>query len=134
MSHKNLDDLRSGGTLASRNRRGRKGRPAGFRALEAEERRENRPGNLRGVRAVRAGILSARRCRKNTSESRLIFMPAGRIWCSRIMKTRLPRARPRTAKNLQNTGCTMHFLNIDNRKMSKSLGNFPYGTRDRRTV
>lgn len=27
-------------------------------------------------------------------------------------------------KSLQGIGCTMHFLNIDNRKMSKSLGNF----------
>ena len=27
-------------------------------------------------------------------------------------------------KSLQNTGCTIAFLNIDNRKMSKSLGNF----------
>ena len=27
-------------------------------------------------------------------------------------------------RHLQITGCTMLFLNIDNRKMSKSLGNF----------
>ena len=43
------------------------------------KRRENLPGNLRGVRAVRDGILNARRCLKNTSENKLIFMPAERI-------------------------------------------------------
>ena len=73
LSHKNLDDLRSGNRsllvtgedeiLCSGSRKG-KGSPHG-----------SRPGARDGL----AGISSARRCRKNIWESRLISMQAERI-------------------------------------------------------
>lgn len=78
LSHKNLDDLRSGGRSLLVTGEDEKEDPLDF-VLWKPKRRENLPGNLRGVRAVRDGILNARRCLKNTSENKLIFMPAERI-------------------------------------------------------
>lgn len=78
LSHKNLDDLRSGGRSLLVTGEDEKEDPLDF-VFGNRKRRENLPGNLRGVRAVRDGILNARRCLKNTSENKLIFMPAERI-------------------------------------------------------
>ena len=41
---------------------------------------------------------------------RSTFMPAEKILYSHIMKMRSHRAKLPMAKNLQNTGCTMHSL------------------------
>lgn len=78
LSHKNLDDLRSEEDRFSLQEKTKK-KIRLILCFGNRKRRENLPGNLRGVRAVRDGILNARRCLKNTSENKLIFMPAERI-------------------------------------------------------
>ena len=75
-----------------------------------QRKRENLHGNHHGARDVRDGTSSAQRCLRNISENRSTFMPAEKILYSRIMKMRLHRVRLQMARNLQNTGCTMHSL------------------------
>ena len=84
LSHKNLDDLRSGERSL---------------LVSGEDEKD-----------VRDGTSSAQRCLRNISENRSTFMPAEKILYSRIMKMRLHRVRLQMARNLQNTGCTMHSL------------------------
>ena len=107
LSHKNLDDLRSGERSLLVTGEDEKEDPLDF-VLWKPKKKESLSGSLPGPRAVRAGILSAQRCPRNTWASRLISMQAVRIWYFLITRTRSRRARPLTAKNLRNTGCTMH--------------------------
>ena len=72
LSHKNLDDLRSGGRSLLVSGEDQKEDPLDFV-------RESRSGFLRGEKAVRDGILSVPRCPKNIWVKRLISMPAARI-------------------------------------------------------
>ena len=51
-------------------------------------------------------------------------MPVEKILYSRIMKMRLPKVSAANGKTFANYWMHNAFLNIDNRKMSKSLGNF----------
>lgn len=51
-------------------------------------------------------------------------MPAARILYSHIMKMRSHRAEAANGKEFARYWMHNAFLNIDNRKMSKSLGNF----------
>ena len=83
LSHKNLDDLRSGERSL---------------LVSGEDEKED-PLDF---------VLW--RCLRNISESRSTFMPAEKILYSHIMKMRLRRVRLQMARNLQNTGCTMHSL------------------------
>ena len=73
-------------------------------------KKESLHGSLRGAKDVQDGTSSAQRCLRNISESRSTFMPAEKILYSHIMKMRLRRVRLQMARNLQNTGCTMHSL------------------------
>ena len=79
LSHKNLDDLRSGNRSLHGVRRRSERRSAGFRPLETEKRRRTFLGSLHGARAVRAGILSVLSWQKNIWVRKLTFMQAARI-------------------------------------------------------
>ena len=48
----------------------------------------------------------------------------GRTCSSRITRTRSRRPKARAARRSSTTGCTTASCNVDNEKMSKSLGNF----------
>ena len=113
LSHKNLDDLRSGERSLLVSGEDEKEDPLDFvlwiSCSGNRKKKENPRGNLRGVKAVRDGILSVRRCQKNISASRLTSMRAERILYFHIMKMKSLRARRPMAKGFQNIGCTMHF-------------------------
>ena len=79
LSHKNLDDLKSGGRELLVSGQDEKEDPAGFRTLETEKGRRAVLGRHHGARAARAGTLSALRCPENIWASRSISMPAGKI-------------------------------------------------------
>ena len=103
LSHKNLDDLRSGERSLLVSGEDEKEDPLDF--VLWKPKKEGEP-----AWDVRDGTSSAQRCLRNISESRSTFMPAEKILYSHIMKMRLRRVRLQMARNLQNTGCTMHSL------------------------
>ena len=77
LSHKNLDDLQSGGRalLVS----GEDEKEDSLDYYGNQRKRASRHGNLHGERVVRDGISNAQRCLKNIWASRLIFMPVEKI-------------------------------------------------------
>ena len=106
LSHKNLDDLRSGErALLVTGEDERKTRWTSCSG--SRKKKESLSGSRPGPRDVRDGILNAPRCPRSTWASRSTFMQAARIWYFLITKTRSPRVKRPTAKNSQNTGCTM---------------------------
>ena len=108
LSHKNLDDLRSGGRSPARDGGRFQGRSAGFCALEAK-RSESRPGSRHGATGVRAGISNVPLCPKSISAMKSISMREGRILYFPTMKMRLRRVSAATARYLPDTGCIMRF-------------------------
>ena len=106
LSHKNLDDLRSGERSLLVTGEDEKEDPLDF--VLWKPKKESLHGSLHGAMAVRDGTSSARRCPRNILASRLISTQAGKIWYSLTMKTRSPRARLLMARNSRNTGCTTH--------------------------
>ena len=108
LSHKNLDDLRSGERSLLVTGEDEKEDPLDF--VLWKPKKEGEPSwSRRGATDARAGISSVPRCPRSIWESRSTSTQEARIWYSPIMKTRSPRARRRTAGSLRNTGCTMHF-------------------------
>ena len=101
LSHKNLDDLQSGGrTLLEI--------PL-ISCSGSRRKRASRHGSPRGAKGVRDGISSAQRCPRNIWASRSTSMQAARTLSSRIMRTRSHRARRPTARSLPATGCITAF-------------------------
>ena len=76
LSHKNLDDLRSGGRSLLVTGEDEKEDPLDF-VLWKPKKRENLSGNHRGVTAVRDGISSARRCPKSTWANKIDIHAGG---------------------------------------------------------
>ena len=108
LSHKNLDDLRSGERSLLVSGEDEKEDPLDF-VLWKPKKKENLSGKHRGARDVRDGTLSAQRCLKNIWVSRSIFTPVEKILYFHIMRMKSHRVKLPTEKNLLNTGCTMHF-------------------------
>ena len=78
LSHKNLDDLQSGGRTLLVTGEDEKEDPLDF--VLWKPKKEGEPAwSLRGARDVRDGISSVRRCPKNIWASRSTSMPAARI-------------------------------------------------------
>lgn len=78
LSHKNLDDLQSGGRALLVSGEDEK-KIHWILYYGNQRKRASRHGNLHGERGVRDGILNAQRCLKNIWASRLIFMPVEKI-------------------------------------------------------
>ncbi len=118
-----LDDLRSGErSLLVTGEDEKKIRWISFSGNR--RRKENHHGYPHGVTVVRAGISNAQRCPRNILVNRLISMQVVKTLCSRIMKMKSHRVRRQMAKEFASYWMHNGFLNIDNKKMSKSLGNF----------
>ena len=108
LSHKNLDDLRSGerSLLVT----GEDEKKIHWISYFGNRRKKaSHHGSLLGLTVVRVGILSVQRCPRNILASRLIFTPVVKTLYFHIMKMRSLRVRRQMVKNLQNTGCTTHF-------------------------
>ena len=78
LSHKNLDDLQSGGRSLLVTGEDEKEDSLDF-VLWKPKKRENLHGSHHGVKGVLDGTSSARKCPKSIWESRLTFMPVERI-------------------------------------------------------
>ena len=78
LSHKNLDDLQSGGRALLVSGEDEKEDSLEFCSLETAKKKANLHGFLHGVRDVRDGTLSAQRCPRNILVSRSIFMQVGK--------------------------------------------------------
>ena len=86
--------------------------------------RTSRRGTSAAGRAGRGGTSSARRWRCACSASRRsTFIPAASTWCSRITRTRSPKAKARPGKEFSRFWFHVEHLLVDNQKMSKSVGN-----------
>lgn len=108
LSHKNLDDLQSGGRSLLVSGEAEKEDPLDFVLWKPKKEGEpawespwcdGRPGWH-----IECSVMS-----KNISEIRLTSMREGRTLYSRTMKTRLHKVRRQMEKSLQGIGCTMHF-------------------------
>ena len=79
LSHKNLDDLRSGNRALLVSGEDEKAEIRLISCFGNRKKRESRRGNPRGARGVRDGISNAPRCPRNIWVSRSISMQAERI-------------------------------------------------------
>ena len=121
LSHQPLEDLEAGARIDVTEI---KEDPDGFLPVEGRQTRASLIGIRLGARADPAGTLSARLWRAAISARQLIFTAAGLTLFSRTTKTKLRRAE--AANGCEFAHYWMHngFINVDNHKMSKSLGNF----------
>ena len=115
---------------ARRRARGRAGRQGGSARLRAVEGRQADGAGRREVgqrlrrAAVPAGTSSAPRWPARCWASRSTSTAAAPTCSSRTTRTRSPRAKAPSARRWPRYWMHNGFLNIDNEKMSKSLGNF----------
>ena len=122
LSHKNLDDLRSGGRSLLVTGEDEKEDPLDF--VLWKPKKEGEPAWESPWSEGRPGwhIECSEMSKKYLGEQIDYSCRRRGFDISRIMKTRLLRARPRTEKNFAKYWMHNGFLNIDNKKMSKSLG------------
>ena len=124
LSGKSIDQLRAGERVAVLDG---KEDPLDFvlwKAAKAERARRRQVAERRTAPAARAGTSSARRCARRCSASTSTSTAAAWTCSSRTTRTRSRRARARAAGRFANVWMHNGFLNVDNEKMSKSLGNF----------
>ena len=77
------------------------------------------------MRAVPAGILSVLSWLRSIWADEIDIHAGGEDLIFPHHENEIAQSEAANGKyHLQNTGCTTRFLNIDNKKMSKSLGNF----------
>ena len=115
---------RSARRRARRSRRGQ-ARSAGFRAVEACQAGRARPGNRPGAPG-RPGLAHRVLGHVHGAAGRRISTSTAAAWTSSFRTTRT-RSRSRcgaTGEPFANYWMHNGFVNVDNEKMSKSLGNF----------
>ena len=122
LSGKSLDELRAGARVAVLDG---KRDPLDFVLWKpAKAERARRAWAARWARAARAGTSSARRCHARCSATTSTSTAAARTCSSRTTRTRSRRAKARAARRFVEYWMHNGFLNVDDEKMSKSLGNF----------
>ena len=84
----------------------------------------SRTGSLRGARAVRAGTLSAPSCPRSYLGEQIDIHAGGEDLIFPHHENEIAQSEAANDKTFANYWMHNGFLNIDNKKMSKSLGNF----------
>ena len=92
--------------------------------METEKKRVSRHGNLHGEKAVRDGILNAQRCLKKYLGEQIDIHAGGEDLIFPHHENEIAQSEAANGKEFAKYWMHNGFLNIDNRKMSKSLGNF----------
>ena len=90
----------------------------------SRKKKASRPGNLRGATGVRGGISSVLSCRKNILGEQIDIHAGGEDLVFPHHENEIAQSEAANGKEFAKYWMHNAFLNIDNRKMSKSLGNF----------
>ena len=134
LSHKNLDDLQSGGRTLLVTGEDEKEDPLDF--VLWKPKKEGEPAWQSPWGEGRPGWhIECSEMSKKYLENRSISMPEGKTLSSRIMKTRSLRVRRQTARSLQNTGCiTVSSILTTAKCRNRSATSLPCGRSARNTI
>ena len=123
LANKTLEDLELGASGRTDEETARKENPVDF-ALGKLQNQVRFLGTVLGDLVVQAGISSVRLCRQRFWAIPLISTVVEPIWSFRIIPMKLPSQKLKQVRLFANYWMHNGFVNIDNVKMSKSLGNF----------
>lgn len=120
LSHQSIDELRSGARIQV----GEKKKTRSTSHYGNPPKKTKSLGRAHGAKAVRAGTLNALPWQENIWGIQSIFMPHGQDLTFPHHENEIAQSEALTGKPFAKYWLHNGYINIDNEKMSKSLGNF----------